>query len=390
MKKKMIEKYFFVLLVINLLLSVFSMSVIGIQTTCKENEKNIFNTTIEEIDQQQPNYNDFYLLYDSVGLDRKAIAQTFVPSFYSLSITKIELCVSKIGEVTSDFTVGIRRVLPGKEWQGRYLTSSMTELFIEYISVPSNEISSSPSWIEFDFDDIQVDRSNNNNFLYQLIIKGFDDNTNKTNCYSIAYSKGSDSYESGKMANIHIGPRITTDGRWCHFFGPYHEDDLAFKIYSTKADEPQVADLVPFIDIIKCGMPGNNLAICTVTNQGSIPAIFDDFQAYAAVTYYDSSTGESFVRNTVSLDGKITEITINPGDEIDVIAELYTVPYLPFEFKKLEVVVDPNNLINEGIGEDNNFASAKSPQKERVFVNTFFQDLLREKPLLFNLLRIIL
>jgi hypothetical protein len=75
MKKKMIEKYFFVLLVINLLLSVFSMSVIGIQTTCKENEKNIFNTTIEEIDQQQPNYNDFYLLYDSVGLDRKAIAQ---------------------------------------------------------------------------------------------------------------------------------------------------------------------------------------------------------------------------------------------------------------------------------------------------------------------------
>lgn len=92
--------------------------------------------TSDQLDQEQIESSGKDYIYTSHWK-----AQTFKPT--TKTLTRIQLYINKIGEITSDFEIFIRDSLTG---------SNLTTY-----SVPSQEIPlTNPEWIEFNFEDINV------------------------------------------------------------------------------------------------------------------------------------------------------------------------------------------------------------------------------------------
>jgi len=371
MIKKKIRNVFFTLLIVNIFLSVFSMTVLGYNLEGNNiNETVLSSNNYDEIEEQQTNYNDYYLLDNPSGINKKGVVQSFIYSDYTVSINKIELFVSKIGNVTSPLSVGIRMVSRNDPFIGIFLYSSMNDFFDTSVTIPSHKVSSSGRWIKFDFEDIEVDHSKCNAYL--ILVKGYDENTDSDNCYAIGYSKGLNSYKNGKLADVRQMPRYSTDGRWCHGFSTddHLYDDLAFKVYTTKSNNYQPADLVPHLDIIKSSTPGINIAVFKIINQGQTPAKFSHHQKLANITFFHKLDDDNHYGIIPSND-----LTLEPGDSFDAVAWLFEYPHISINVYKLEANVDPLNLIYEGLeGESNNFKSADYPQKPKVRINNDLMD----------------
>jgi hypothetical protein len=129
------------------------------------------NNTLEndEIDQEQPIINTVEQIYNQTQ-----IAQSFTPTLPK--ITRIQLFLSKKGEITSDFILIIKDTITGP---------ILTE-----ISIPPENISSTtPEWIEFNFLDINTESE-----IYYFICKT--EQGDQNNYYEI-YGDTTNTYKNG-------------------------------------------------------------------------------------------------------------------------------------------------------------------------------------------------
>lgn len=159
-------------------------------------------TTDDPVDQQQTV--DNYGAYVSNWADW---AQSFVPTMEIL--TKVELKVRRIGHISSDLVVSIRRDLDGDN-----LTT---------ISKSPGEIPATATWIEFDFDDIAISPGQ----LYFIVCSTSDGDT--ANYYDWRNSYDEDTYPKG---DAWYYPK----GYYWYKWEPYF--DFCFKTYGRENNAP--------------------------------------------------------------------------------------------------------------------------------------------------------
>jgi len=115
-------------------------------------ETNIFQ---DETDQFQTESEGFEIIYNG-----NYIAQSFRPTFGNL--TRIELLISKIGDIESNLTISIKKNLQ----QGNIVSKS----------IQSYEISSSEKWIEIIFDNVILNTEDSIYFILCNTTNGDDTN----------------------------------------------------------------------------------------------------------------------------------------------------------------------------------------------------------------------
>jgi len=159
-----------------------------------EKQKITFSNDI--IDQEQTNVNNAIFIYND-----KKVAQSFTPTLPE--ITRVELYLSKNGEITSDLKLIIKENLLGP---------TIREVSISSDKIPSGQ----PEWIEFNF--LNID---NDNDVYYIICET--DSGDESNYYEV-YSYTLDLYENGI---VYLKNNISTD--WTQ----ESDIDLAFKTYGA-------------------------------------------------------------------------------------------------------------------------------------------------------------
>jgi hypothetical protein len=161
----------------------------------------IITTSVEQLDQQQTEYDNKYATYSN-----KWIAQSFKPTIGTLS--SVELYIDKTGNPTTDIIVSIRNSLTGPD-----LTVS---------SKSPNQIPTTPTWIEFDFNDISVTPEN----TYYIVIK-----TSDGSSYN-AYEWGFGYYTSYTRGSFWKSDN--SGSSWSEY--TYY--DFCFKTYGIPAGPP--------------------------------------------------------------------------------------------------------------------------------------------------------
>jgi hypothetical protein len=226
------------MIVVLLLTSISTLNVMGYKTVNNlsiniKSEKTIsLETDDEEIIEEQLECNDgYFLLKDN---RKQGIIQTLTLDRHVHYIKKVQLYIAKIGDVTASLKVGIGKAKKGEEWDPRPSYFELYDFFDTYIKIPSSEVSTQYNWIEFDFIDIKIDRA----YTYFIVVYGINGDTNSLNCYSIGYYKGSDLYDGGSLGQVRYVTAIRTDGRWYHPVDRLQNDDLTFKLYATKGNDP--------------------------------------------------------------------------------------------------------------------------------------------------------
>jgi len=138
-----------------------------ILTISGENTSNTYEN--DKIDQEQNQFNNAQLIYNQT-----MIAQSFTPTLPK--ITRIKLFLSKIGDISSDFTLIIKEKLTGP---------SITEISVASENIPNTQ----PEWIEFNFTDIASVSD-----IYYFLCKT--DSGDQNNYYEV-FCVTIDSYKNG-------------------------------------------------------------------------------------------------------------------------------------------------------------------------------------------------
>jgi len=393
MKKKKIAIIFFMLLITCIFTNVISNSVVGSNLETEKKDENVLTIkNNEEIDQQQTEYNDDFLIdhHDTIK-KRKGVVQSFLPSIYATFITQVQLFIAKIGNVTADLTVGIRKVETENQWNTIVLYDSTTDLIDhldEYVIIPSSKVNSSYSWIEFNFPQIKVDHSGH--YVYQIIITGSDENTNTDNCYSIGYFNGTDQYKPGKMAEIKMGIQFgVPTSRLKYYFNIYPDHDLTFKLYAIKSEKPHGPDLIisELYQTPRCTrqgviIPGQFHWVFTVKNIGDV-ALYppnNKISVYEALTH---KTDKSYYKGRYINFTNIKELA--PYQTFTYKSDEHFVNGLPIGYI-LNLTVDPHNDIFEpGDGEKNNQKELVISPKLKV-KNLAINNLLKPKSVTLSIL----
>jgi hypothetical protein len=148
----------------------------------------------EALDQQQTQYNNNFALYTT-----RWGGQSFIPTVSTL--TRVELYMRKTGSPPTDVVLSIRSSISGAD--------------LVSISKPASAISTTNSWVEFDFTDLPVTPGN----TYYLVLKTTSGTS--TNCYYWGYGTGS------PYANGALWYSATGGSSWTQ----YPTNDFCFKTY---------------------------------------------------------------------------------------------------------------------------------------------------------------
>jgi len=170
----------------------------------------------DELDQQQTQVNSVEFIYNE-----SMIAQSFRPTLPEL--TRIQLYISKQGEISSNFTVEIKE--------------SLMEEPIAEVSIPSENVPTiEPQWLTFDFSNFEITQEE----TYYIIGKtGSGDLEN----YYKWYTSSIDAYENGLTYITNNSGRT---------WEQISSMDCTFKTYGAG----------PILDIVYInGGPGNKISI---------------------------------------------------------------------------------------------------------------------------------
>lgn len=234
----------------------------------------------DEIDQQQTHGDIAVPLYD-----RYQISQSFIPALGNL--TRIQLCISKLGDIQTNITVGIRKQISSQD--------------IANVSIKPENVSDEQQWIQFNFSGVELTTE----IKYYLIcsVNGGDEN----NSY-YCYVSDNNSYESG--INYY-----SSDGgiSWEQNVSR----DLCFKTYAKEIIRPA------------------SLEITYITSAGG-----------AQIDYGITNSGESDLENInilMKIDGGIIFTGRSWTDEYDGIlepgemAERFFFPVMGIGFSKVTI-----------------------------------------------------
>jgi len=160
--------------------------------------KNI-NLLDDQIDQEQTEANGKDYIYSDHWK-----AQSFKPT--TKTLTKIQLNINRLGDITSDFELSIKESISGQ---------SLTSLSVSYTEIPLN-----PEWIEFNLIDINVTVDQ----TYYIICKtNTGDQSNSYNWYESSddpYERGIKYFSDDNGENWQQTP----------------ENDFCFKTYGQKVE----------------------------------------------------------------------------------------------------------------------------------------------------------
>jgi hypothetical protein len=151
-------------------------------------------TASETLDQQQATFTTNFALYTT-----RWGGQAFKPTLGTL--TRVELYMKKAGTPPADITLSIRSSISGSD--------------LVSVSKTASAISTTNSWVEFDFTDLTVTPGN----TYYLVLKTTSGTS--TNCYYWGYGTGSP-YTNGNLWYSATGGSSWTE---------YATYDFCFKTY---------------------------------------------------------------------------------------------------------------------------------------------------------------
>jgi len=158
------------------------------------------NLIDDQIDQEQTQANGKDYIYSDHWK-----AQSFKPT--TKTLTKIQLNINRLGDITSDFEISIKESILGP---------SLTSLALSYTEIPL----SNPEWIEFNFIDINVTVDQ----TYYIICKtNTGDQSNSYNWYESSddpYERGIKYFSDDNGENWQQTP----------------ENDFCFKTYGQKVE----------------------------------------------------------------------------------------------------------------------------------------------------------
>jgi hypothetical protein len=225
------------------------------------------NLSDDQIDQEQTQANGKDYIYSN-----HLKAQSFKPT--TKTLTKIQLNINRIGDITSDFEISIKNSISSQ---------SLTSLSVPYTEIPPTN----PEWIEFNFIDINVTVDQ----TYYIICKtSTGDEYNSYNWYESSdnpYERGIKYYSDDNGENWQQSP----------------ENDFCFKTYGQKVE----------IDIpyIKGGFGWNiNYGIENIgTTETS--DIIDVYIAFSGGLILTGNTRTDNINQTIP-PGEIIDKTLSP------------------------------------------------------------------------------
>lgn len=221
-RKKRYSKYFVIFVLLVLLLS----------TTTIQSQK----MADDDLDQEQTTVNEEVPIYIN-----KWGAQSFKPTFYT--VTRIQLLLKQKGNIVGNLTISIRSSLAGSD--------------IITVSIPTENITTEPDWVNIEFNDISVLPQNSYYILCHL------DEGNENN--NIVWYRGTNTTYDGGVA--YYSEDNGSSSSWIQNI----DKDFCFKTYGkTVGGEFEILYLVG-----KADFPGGRIEFAIKnTGNSSISPIF--------------------------------------------------------------------------------------------------------------------